>query len=52
MFVSQLLRLNRPRQAAEAVMLDAWDSVEELLHKDTSRGWLDIQSFFLQVARK
>ncbi len=32
-------------------MRDIWDSVEELLRNDTSLGWLDMQSYYLEVAR-
>jgi hypothetical protein len=51
MFLRQLVRLDRRRIEAQAVLREVWDSFEELLLKDTSRGWLDMRSFYLEVTR-
>jgi hypothetical protein len=51
MFVTQLTRLGRDDVTARAVLRDVWDRVEELLVQDTSRGWLDMRSFYLEITR-
>jgi hypothetical protein len=52
MFLTQLARRDQNDVAARAVMLEVWDMVEELLLQNTSRGWLDMRSFYLEVTRK
>lgn len=52
MFVRQLVRLGRTRDGALAVMRDVWDRFEEAIAADTSLGWLDMHSYYLQVTRK
>jgi hypothetical protein len=51
MFVTQLERLGRNGAAAE-IMREVWDTFEEQIAQDTSRGWLFMQSFYLQLTKR
>src|SRR5262245_21609533 len=52
MFVTQLGRLGRTTTSSREVMGEVWDVFEDEIARDTSRGWLDMQSFYLQLTRK
>ena len=52
MLVTQLGRLGRTAASASSVMREVWDRFEEQMAQDTTRGWLDMQSFYLQLTRK
>ena len=51
-FLTQLGRLGRSATAAREVMGEVWDLFEEGIAQDTTRGWLDMRSFYLQLTRK
>lgn len=52
MFLTQLRRLGRNPESASNAMREVWDAFEEKLLPDTSRGWLDMRCFYLQVTRR
>jgi hypothetical protein len=52
MFLTQLDRLGRSTASSREVMRHVWDAFEEEIARDTTRGWLDMQSFYLQLTRK
>jgi gibberellin A4 carboxyl methyltransferase len=52
MFLTQLGRLGRTTTSSRQVMGEVWDLFEEEIARDTSRGWLDMQAFYLQLTRK
>jgi SAM dependent carboxyl methyltransferase len=52
MFLTQLGRLDRSDTLSRDVMREVWDLFEEAISQDTTRGWLDMRSFYLQVTRK
>jgi hypothetical protein len=52
MFLTQLGRLGRSDTSSREVMGEVWDLFEEGIAQDTTRGWLDMRSFYLQVTRK
>ena len=52
MFVTQLGRLGRSATSSREVMGEVWDRFEERIAQDTTRGWLDMRSFYLQLTRK
>jgi hypothetical protein len=52
MFLSQLGRLGRSVASAAGVMGEVWDLFEEGIARDTTRGWLDMRSFYLELTRK
>ena len=51
MFLTQLAESQNGRKP-EAVMKDVWDSFEDELSRDVTRGWLYMQCFYLQLTRK
>jgi SAM dependent carboxyl methyltransferase len=51
MFLTQLHRLGRSAARAREAMGDVWDFFEDAVAQDTSRGWLDMRSFYLQLTR-
>jgi hypothetical protein len=51
MFRTQLGRLGRSAASAREAMGDVWDLFEDAVGQDTSRGWLDMRSFYLQLTR-
>jgi hypothetical protein len=52
MFLTQLGRLGRTAASSIGIMREVWDRFEERIAQDTARGWLDMQSFYLQLTRK
>jgi hypothetical protein len=52
MFLNQLRGLGRSEESAKQVMTEVWDVFEGKISRDTSRGWLDMRSFYLQLTRK
>jgi SAM dependent carboxyl methyltransferase len=52
MFLTQLSRLGRSATSSREVMGEVWDLFEEGVARDTTRGWLDMRSFYLQLTRK
>jgi hypothetical protein len=52
MFLAQLGRLGRSTESSREVMKEVWDLFEEGIAQDTTRGWLDMRSFYLQLTRK
>ena len=52
MFLTQLTRLHRSDTSSRDVMGEVWDLFEEGISQDTTRGWLDMRSFYLQVTKK
>jgi hypothetical protein len=52
MFLTQLGLLGRSATSSREVMDEVWDVFEEEIAGDTARGWLDMQSFYLQLTRK
>jgi hypothetical protein len=52
MFLTQLARLGRSASSARDVTGEIWDFFEEAISKNAAHGWLDMQSFYLEVTRK
>jgi hypothetical protein len=52
MLLTQLGRLGRSATSAGEVMGEVWDLFEEGIARDTTRGWLDMRSFYLELTRK
>ena len=52
MFLTQLEHLGRDAASASDVMREIWDMFEEKISEDTTRGWLSMQSFYLQLTRR
>jgi hypothetical protein len=52
MFLTQLARLGRSASSARDVTGEIWDLFEEAISKNAAHGWLDMQSFYLEVTRK
>jgi hypothetical protein len=52
MFLTQLGRLGRSATSSREVMGEVWDLFEEGIAQDTTCGWLDMRSFYLQLTRK
>jgi hypothetical protein len=52
MFLTQLGRLGRSATSSSGVMREVWDRFEERIAQDTTRGWLDMRCFYLQLTRK
>lgn len=52
MFSTQLGGLGRSDTSSKAVLEEVWTLFEEGISQDTTRGWLDMRSFYLQVTRK
>jgi hypothetical protein len=52
MFLTQLGRLGRTATSSSGVMRGVWDLFEARIAQDTTRGWLDMRCFYLQLTRK
>jgi len=52
MFLTQLGRLGRSATSSREVMEEVWDLFEEGIALDTTRAWLDMRCFYLQLTRK
>jgi hypothetical protein len=52
MFLTQLGRLGRSDTSSRDVMEEVWNLFEDGIAQDTTRGWLDMRSFYLQLTRK
>jgi len=51
MFLRQLNQLGRNEASCRDAMGELWDDFEAEILKDPSAGWVDMQSFFLQVTK-
>jgi hypothetical protein len=52
MFLTQLGRLGRTAASSIGIMREVWDRFEERIAQDTTRGWLDMRCFYLQLTRR
>lgn len=52
MFVAQLGRFGRTETWSRGALGEVWDVFEQALSQDSSRGWLDMRCFYLQVTRQ
>lgn len=51
MFLTQLAQWENGKKPT-AVMKEVWDSFEDELSRDVTRGWLDMRCFYLQLTKK